>query len=321
MAEKAQHAILRFTKQKAGPAGALEAHHERTKEQYASNPDIDLTRSKYNFHIIQPTQKYRREIDARIKAAGCKTRKDSTMFVDTLITASPEFFAGRSRSDIQAYFTEAVAFMEKKIGRGNIFSAVVHMDEKTPHLHLCFTPITKDGRLSAKEILGNRAQLSQWQDEFHAHMSKAFPVLQRGESALVTKRRHIPTWLFKQSVDLTRQQRAIEQAVSEIGRMNAGKKRDEILQMVGPYFSRLESHLGQMKKYQATIDYLTQENTGLRAQARDALNGESDRRFEVLQLKKENERLRRFVQSIPPELREALKQQQRGNRHKGKFER
>ncbi len=321
MAEKAQHAILRFTKQKAGPAGALEAHHERTKEQYASNPDIDLTRSKYNFHIIQPTQKYRREIDARIKAAGCKTRKDSTMFVDTLITASPEFFAGRSRSDIQAYFTEAVAFMEKKIGRGNIFSAVVHMDEKTPHLHLCFTPITKDGRLSAKEILGNRAQLSQWQDEFHAHMSKAFPVLQRGESALVTKRRHIPTWLFKQSVDLTRQQRAIEQAVSEIGRMNAGKKRDEILQMVGPYFSRLESHLGQMKKYQATIDYLTQENTGLRAQARDALNGESDRRFEVLQLKKENERLRRFVQSIPPELRETLKQQQRGNRHKGKFER
>lgn len=321
MAEKAQHAILRFTKQKAGPAGALEAHHERTKEQYASNPDIDVSRSKYNFHIIQPTRKYRREIDARIKAAGCKTRKDSTMFVDTLITASPEFFAGRSRSDIQAYFTEAVAFMEEKVGRGNIFSAVVHMDEKTPHLHLCFTPITKDGRLSAKEILGNRAQLSQWQDEFHAHMSKAFPVLQRGESALVTKRRHIPTWLFKQSVDLTRQQRAIEQAVSEIGRMNAGKKRDEILQMVGPYFSRLESHLGQMKKYQATIDYLTQENTGLRAQARDALNGESDRRFEVLQLKKENERLRRFVQSIPPELREALKQQQRGNRHKGKFER
>ena len=62
------------------------------------------------------------------------------------------------------------------------------MDEKTPHLHLCFTPITKDGRLSAKEILGNRAQLSKWQDEFHAHMSKAFPGLQRGESALVTKR-------------------------------------------------------------------------------------------------------------------------------------
>ena len=307
MAQKAQHAILRFAKHKAGPAGALEAHHERTKEQYASNPDIDTSRSRDNFHIIQPAGKYRREIDSRIKAAGCRTRKDSTMFVDTLITASPEFFTGRGQREIQAYFTEAVAFVEKKIGRGNIFSAVVHMDEKTPHLHLCFTPITEDGRLSAKEILGNRAQLSQWQDEFHAHMSRTFPVLKRGESALVTKRKHIPTWLFKQSVELT-----IEKAVSEIGVLNAGKKRDEVLEMVGPYFSRLEKHLGQMKKYQATIDYLTQENEGLKEKVRDETS--IQKRMEVLTLKKENERLRRFVQSIPPEVRQALKEQQRGQK-------
>lgn len=154
MTHKAQYAILRFVKHKAGPAGALEAHHERTKGRYASNPDIDISKSKDNFHIIQPAQKYRKEINIRIKTAGCRLRKDSTMFVDTLITASPEFFTGRSKQEVQAYFTEAVAFMEKKVGGDNIFSAVVHMDEKTPHLHLCFTPITKDGRLSAKEILG-----------------------------------------------------------------------------------------------------------------------------------------------------------------------
>ncbi len=308
----AQHAILRFEKRKAGPAGALEAHHERKKEQYASNPDIDTSKSRENFHIIQPTQKYRREIDSRIKAAGCRTRKDSTMFVDTLITASPEFFTGRSNQEVQAYFTEAAAFMEKKVGRGNIFSAVVHMDEKTPHLHLCFTPITKDGRLSAKEILGNRAQLSKWQDEFHAHMSRVFPVLQRGESALVTKRKHIPTWLFKQSVDLSRQLGKMEKALSEINVWNAGKKKEEITAMMGPFFSRLEKHLGQMKKYQTTIDYLTQENKGLREKVRDETS--IQKRMEVLTLKKENERLRRFVQNIPPEIRQALKQQQRGQR-------
>ena len=205
------------------------------------------------------------------------------------------------------------------MGRGNIFSAVVHMDEKTPHLHLCFTPITEDGRLSAKEILGNRAQLSQWQDEFHAHMKKAFPVLKRGESALVTRRKHIPTWLFKQSVSLVRQQRTIEKAVSEIGVMNAGKKRDEILEMVGPYFARLERHLGQMQKYQATIDYLTQENRGLK----EKVNSEKSihKQMEVLALQKENEQLRRFVQSIPPEVRQALKEQQRGDRYKRQLER
>lgn len=62
----------------------MEEHHERTKEKYASNPDIDISKSKDNFHIIQPTQKYRKEIDTRIKAAGCRTRKDSTMFVDSI---------------------------------------------------------------------------------------------------------------------------------------------------------------------------------------------------------------------------------------------
>ena len=49
----AQHAILRFEKHKGNPARPLEAHHERQKEQYASNPDIDASRSKYNFHIVK----------------------------------------------------------------------------------------------------------------------------------------------------------------------------------------------------------------------------------------------------------------------------
>ena len=58
------------------------------------------------------------------------------MFVDMLITAGPDFFTGRSKKEVQAYFTEAVAFMEKKVGRENIFSAVVHMDEN-PRTFTC----------------------------------------------------------------------------------------------------------------------------------------------------------------------------------------
>ena len=140
-------------------------------------------------------------------------------------------------------------------------------------------------------------------------MKKAFPILKRGESALVTRRKHIPTWLFKQSVDLIKQQRAIEKAVSDIGMMNAGKKRDEILALVGPYFARLEGHLGQVKKYQATIDYLTQENEGLKEKVRDESG--IKKQLEAAKLKQENEQLRRFVQNIPPELLRTLREQQR----------
>ena len=127
----------------------MEAHHERIKKKYTSNPDIDTTKSKNNFHIVQPKTSYKRESDGRIEAAGCKTRKDSVRFVDTLITASPEFFKGKKQEEIKAFFQTAVDFLSKKIGKNNIFTAVVHMDEKTPHMHLCFTPITEDGRLSA----------------------------------------------------------------------------------------------------------------------------------------------------------------------------
>ena len=67
---KAQYAILRFAKYKGPEIGHIESHNERTKEKYASNPDIDISKSKDNFHIIQPTQKYRKEIDIRIKTAS-----------------------------------------------------------------------------------------------------------------------------------------------------------------------------------------------------------------------------------------------------------
>lgn len=147
----AQHAILRFEKHKGHPAGPLEAHHERKKEQYASNPDIDTSRSKYNFHIVKPEGRYYHFIQSRIEQAGCRTRKDSTRFVDTLITASPEFFKGKSPKEIAAYFQRAADFLIDRVGRENIVSAVVHMDEKTPHLHLVFVPLTKDNRLCAKE--------------------------------------------------------------------------------------------------------------------------------------------------------------------------
>lgn len=102
----AQHAILRFEKHKGNPARPLEAHHERQKEQYASNPDIDTSRSKYNFHIIKPEGRYYHFIQNRIEQAGCRTRKDSTRFVDTLITASPEFFKKKSPRKFKRFSSE-----------------------------------------------------------------------------------------------------------------------------------------------------------------------------------------------------------------------
>ena len=157
---KPQYAILRFAKYKGPEIGNIEAHNERTKEKYASNPDVDISRSKYNFHLIEPEQKYRAEAERQIKEAGCRTRSDSVRVVEALVTATPEFFQGKKKSEIRAYFQEALAFLQQNQDPKTIISAVVHMDEKTPHMHLSFVPLTADGRLSAKEIVGNKRKLT-----------------------------------------------------------------------------------------------------------------------------------------------------------------
>lgn len=64
------YAILRFEKPKGGAMVALENHHERKKEKYESNPDIDLSRTYLNYHIVSPRQSYRKEIDKRIEETG-----------------------------------------------------------------------------------------------------------------------------------------------------------------------------------------------------------------------------------------------------------
>ncbi|MHB8062478.1 MAG: MobV family relaxase [Ruminiclostridium sp.] len=113
--------------------------------------------------------------------------KGSVKFIDTIVTASPEFFKRRSVEETEKYFKHALEFLQEEVGADNIFSAVVHMDERNPHMHLCFVPLTKDKRLSAKEIMGDRNKLIEWQDKFHEHMIKEFTELERGESATVTK--------------------------------------------------------------------------------------------------------------------------------------
>lgn len=95
--------------------------------------------------------------------------------------------------------------------------------------------------------------------------------------------------------------------------LNAGKKKEEALALLEGFFPRLEAHLGQLKKYQATIDYLTQENAGLKEKVKDETS--IMKQLEAAQLKRENEQLRALVEKIPPEVREQLRQRERRTQH------
>ena len=272
----------------------------------ASTISISSSRRARYYHFIQ----------SRIEQAGCRTRRDSTRFVDTLITASPEFFKKKSPKEIQEFFQRAADFLIGRVGKENIVSAVVHMDEKTPHLHLVFVPLTEDNRLCAKEIIGNRANLTKWQDDFHAYMVEKYPDLERGESASKTGRKHIPTRLFKQAVNLSKQARAIEATLDGITPFNAGKKKEEALSLLKKWFPQMENFSGQLKKYKVTINDLLAENEQLEARAKASEKGKMKDTMERAKLESELHDIQRLVDRIPPEVLAELKRQQRHTRER-----
>lgn len=249
------YAILRFQKKKAGAVAACERHNERKKGAYKSNPDIDMERSKDNYHILPPPPRtYKQEINRRVKAAGCKVRRDSVMMVETLITASPEFMKSLPEAEQREYFKRAFDFIAERIGRDNIISAIVHMDEKTPHLHLTFVPITEDRRLSAKSFLGNQKTLSKWQTDFHERMSERWTELERGQSSMETKRKHIPTWLFKLAGRLDKQHDEILKALEDINAFNAGKKRNEAVELLKAWILEVDRFINEVRKISGYLD-------------------------------------------------------------------
>ena len=299
---KAQYAILRFAKYKGPEIGHIEAHNERTKEKYASNPDVDTSRSHLNFHLVTPERKYRAEAEKQIAEAGCRTRSDSVRVVEALVTASPEFFKGKKRSEVKSYFTEALDFIQKHQSKDTIISAVVHMDEKTPHMHLCFVPLTEDKRLSAKEIVGNKKKLTWWQDEFWKHMVKKYPDLERGESASETGRTHIPPRLFKEAVHLNRMKDQIMAILNDSTPFNKKAKVEELEALLDKYIPGVEVMRTKLKKYDKTYKELTEENAELEKKLNSASRESIQKKLEIQRKLSELDELRRTVDAIPNEV-------------------
>ena len=319
------YAIMRFAKYKGPEITNIEAHNERRKENYASNPDIDLSRSKYNFHLIEPSGRYRAEAERQISAAGCRTRKDSIRVVEVLFTATPDFFKGKNHAEVKAFFTEALYFFEKQQAKETILSAVVHMDEKTPHMHLSFVPLTADGRLSAKDIVGNKKKLTWWQDKFWEHMVQKYPDLERGESASQTGRDHIPPRIFKEMTRLNKQRQKLDELLTGIGPLNSKKRAAEISKLLDGYIPAVEKMHTQLKKYNVAFTETATENKRLKKKAAELEQSlEAATKTSVLkelrdvQLKRDYEDALALLERIPSEVLDEFRKPKAARREAGR---
>ena len=233
---------------------------------------------------------------------------DSVRLVEALVTATPEFFKGKEKAEIKAYFQEALNFIKEHQDPKTIISAVVHMDEKTPHMHLSFVPLTEDRRLCAKEIVGNKKKLTQWQDRFWEHMVKKYPDLKRGESASETGRDHIPPRLFKEAVHLNRMKEQIMAILNDTNPFNKKAKLDELEALLGKYVPGAEALRTKLKKYDAAYKALTAENAALEKQLGASSKESVRKKLEINEKLRELDELHRMVDVLPPEILQAAKQ-------------
>ncbi|MFG6666608.1 MobV family relaxase [Halomonas sp. HNIBRBA4712] len=203
-----KYAILRTEKIKSFQASGGSGRHNLRIDQPAN---ADPKRAHLNrFLVTPPNRNLNAGIRARLDECGIEPKwygnnhkNNSVIAVEVFMGVSPEFFHDKSQSFKDRWVNKNQEWLENKFGRENIVSLILHEDETTTHLQAHIVPITPDGRLSAKDLIGgHKSRHSMLQTEYHKAV-EGFG-LERGEKN--TKREHVPLehWYKSQNAALRR---------------------------------------------------------------------------------------------------------------------
>lgn len=188
------YAIIRNEKYTKDQMIKLSPHNERVKKEY-SNKNIDVSKTHLNYHLKKPKENnYFKEFKRLKEENNLKGQlhKNSIYACEMIITSDNSFFKNIGIKETQRYFKSSYDFIcnYENLGKENIISAVIHLDEETPHMHLVFIPVVnskdKNGNLIRK-IGGNdfwkeKNSYMKLQDSFYEYIkSKGFN-LERGKS-------------------------------------------------------------------------------------------------------------------------------------------
>ena len=246
--------VLHMSKFKKDAVRGIQSHNRRERESH-SNPDIDYSRSAGNYDLHESTSdSYAQAIQNRIDDLLMvkAVRKDAVHMCGLIVSSDKSFFTRMGKEETRRFFAEAAAYLTDFVGKENVISAMVHMDEKTPHMHFLHVPVTQDGRLSANSIY-SRASLKKLQTELPSYLQSRGFEIQRGvEQKPGSAKKHLDTREFKQQQEslagLRRESDAVaREALQLIGEMIERRKQEEVLQ------ERLQSMEQQAREAEAIL--------------------------------------------------------------------
>lgn len=203
------YAIIRNEKLTRAKAMGAYKHNERKTKNH-SNKSIDKSKTELNYYLKKNELSYIKEFD-RIKEQydlKGQIRSNSNIMCEMIFTSDQKFFDKIGYEETKRYFNESYDFIYKykNLGEQNIISAVVHLDEDTPHMHLLFIPVihTKDkqgkeiDKVCCRDFWRGRNSYRDLQNSYYKHISAKGFRLERGEFVEATEREHYSIEKYKQ---------------------------------------------------------------------------------------------------------------------------
>ena len=195
------YAIVRNEKLTRNEAKGRDVHNER-KTKGHTNKDIDPERTHLNYYFKKNELSYIKEFDKLRKENDLKghIKGNSIIMCEMIFTSDKEFFDNIGEKETKRYFEESYRFVcnYKNLGEENIISAVVHLDEGTPHMHLVFIPVvhTKDkegndiDKICARDFWKGRDSYRTLQNNFYDYITSKGFKLERGIEVEQTGAKH-----------------------------------------------------------------------------------------------------------------------------------
>ena len=195
------YAIVRNEKLTRDEAKGRYVHNER-KTRGHTNKDIDPERTHLNYYFKKNELSYIKEFDKVRKENDLKghIKSNSIIMCEMIFTSDKEFFEDIGEQETKRYFEESYNFVcnYKNLGEENIISAVVHLDEVTPHMHLIFVPVvhTKDkegndiDKICARNFWKGRDSYRNLQNNFYDYITSKGFELERGIEVEQTGAKH-----------------------------------------------------------------------------------------------------------------------------------
>ena len=210
------YCVARMEKMKSDNLVGIGNHNQRRFSNH-SNKDIDVSKSHLNYDILDKVKSYKTDIEGYInanKSSKRAVRKDAVLVCEWIITSDSEFFESMTPADTREYFQTAIDFFAERYGSKNLMYAQVHLDERTPHMHLGIVPFDKDNKLTAKTMF-DREALQDIQNELPLYMNERGFKVERGRAGSEAK--HLTVQEYKDvQKEIKKQSEVLDEVKKEL---------------------------------------------------------------------------------------------------------